>query len=117
VNYPSVKTLSAVFGDNAKQARAILTANHSTLIDLFEAAGLASQYYLLPKNHEIKLILLDLLAGTQGVESIHNTAGISWAYLNAGATYATTLIRKQGGRYFVGCWGDIVENRRNGVFL
>lgn len=27
-------------------------------------------------------------------------------YFNAGDTYATTLLRIDGGSWFVGCWGD-----------
>ena len=49
--------------------------------------------------------------GTFGVERIakgHNQRSPAIEYLNAGDTYATTLLYVRG-RFRVGCWGDIVE--------
>lgn len=49
--------------------------------------------------------------GTFGVEYIpqgHNRRSPEIEYLNAGDTYAATLLYVNG-RFRVGCWGDIVE--------
>jgi len=58
---------------------------------------------------------LDQLLGTYGVEAITRRddspfRGPSHEYLNAGDTYATTLVYyRDADALRVGCWGDIVE--------
>ena len=61
---------------------------------------------------QVKRQLLNDLAGFHGVEYLgqHRRSGRSVRYLNAGDTYATTLIFT-GRRMTVGCWGDLVETK------
>lgn len=61
---------------------------------------------------QVKRQLLNNLAGFFGVEylGVHRRSGRSVRYLNAGDTYATTLIFT-GRRMTVGCWGDLVETK------
>jgi len=64
-----------------------------------------------PSIHELKMSMADELCETCGVELIpegHNSRSPAIEYLNAGDTYAATLLWV-AGRYRVGCWGDIVE--------
>jgi hypothetical protein len=61
-----------------------------------------------PHTSHLRLCLLDELAETHGVESFQVRDGTWCEYLNAGDTYASTLILFRG-RYRVACWGDIVE--------
>ena len=108
---PSVKPLSAVFGDRAKEARELLEGVRNTRqyesVKTWEAQCLNP-----PSYHERLMCALDEIAETHGVEALWG-AGQYWPeyeYLNAGDTYAPTLIYKlESGRFFVGCWGDLVE--------
>ncbi len=104
---PSVRTLRAVFGDNAKQARAILEMSRTQLEALPEGWSRVQECYNPPETYDIRLHCLNALAGTHGVESFDTKHG--WCdYLNAGDTYAVTLVRFRG-RYQVTTWGDIAE--------
>ena len=105
---PSVKPLRTVFGDNAKQARAILEMTRSQLEALPACAARIAECYHSPKTYDLRLTALDALAGTYGVEAFQTRDGFWCEYLNAGDTYVTTLLRFRG-RYQVGCWGDIAE--------
>lgn len=112
---PSVKTLRAVFGDNAKRAREILEMSRSELLELPAAAARERECYHPPKTWDLRMHCLDALAGTHGVESFQLTDGGPYGngaeyceYLNAGDTYTVTLLRVRG-RYRVGCWGDVAE--------
>lgn len=115
-NLPSVKTLSEVFGDNAKKARQVLEADKTKLRELIVEFNLESwrrQFYNPPRIADVKLAILDKLANTCGTESfqVKNT---DWCdYLNAGDTYAPTLVYFRG-RYRVSSWGEIAE--RYGTF-
>ena len=105
---PSVRTLRAVFGDNARQARAILEMSRAELEALPAGAARVAESYAPPATSHLRMECLDALAGTHGVESFE-TRRHGWCeYLNAGDTYALTLVRYRG-RYRVACWGDIAE--------
>lgn len=57
---------------------------------------------------------IDRIVGTHGVESLGSGEHPSYAppfeYLNAGDTYATTLIYKRASdNLYVGTWGDVAE--------
>jgi hypothetical protein len=104
---PSVRTLRAVFNDNAKQARAILEMNREQLEKLPTPQALVMTYHP-PHTSQLRLCLLDELAGTHGVEAFEVRGGTWCEYLNAGDTYALTLILFRGA-YRVACWGDIAE--------
>ncbi len=104
---PSVRTLRAVFGDNAKQARAILEMSRRELEELPAGAARVQECYNPPATSDLRLTCLDALAGTHGVEAFETRHG--WCeYLNAGDTYSVTLVRYRG-RYRVTTWGDIAE--------
>lgn len=105
---PSTKTLSAVFSD-AKSARKILEMTRSQLLQT--AAGMARDKvcYNPPKTCDLRLHVLDALeSGLHGVESIESTGGEFADYLNAGDTYALTIIYWRGA-YRVQSIGDFVE--------
>ena len=62
----------------------------------------------------VALHAIDQIVGTHGVEGLGPHTGEGYAppyeYLNAGDTYATTLIYKRAtDTLSIGCWGDIVE--------
>lgn len=104
---PSVRTLRAVFGDNAKHARAILEMSRRELEELPAGAARVQECYNPPATSDLRLTCLDALAGTHGVEAFETRRG--WCeYLNAGDTYSVTLVRYRG-RYRVTTWGDIAE--------
>ena len=104
---PSVRTLRAVFGDNATQARKVLEMSFAELCSTVHGAARVAECYHTPTVSDVRMHVLDALAGTHGVESFDTRAG--WCdYLNAGDTYAPTLVRFKG-RYRVTTWGDIAE--------
>lgn len=105
---PSVRTLRPVFGDNAKQARAILEMSRRELEQLPAGAARVAECYHPPATSDLRLTCLDAIAGTHGVESFECRDGSVCDYLNAGDTYALTLVRFRG-RYRVTTWGDIAE--------
>ena len=104
---PSVRTLRAVFGANAKRARAILEMSRRELDALSTPQALVLTYHP-PHTSHLRLCLLDELANTHGVEAFQVSNGDWCDYLNAGDPYVPTLISFRG-RYQVACWGDIVE--------
>lgn len=108
MNIPSVKSLSPVFGYNAKQARAILEMSRAELETLPAGAARVLECYHPPKTEDIRLHCLNALAETHGVETIALGNGELVEYLNAGDTYSPTLYRWRG-RYHVGDWGSLVE--------
>jgi hypothetical protein len=105
---PSVKTLGAVFNDNAKEARRVLEMRRSELEQVPVCAEHIARCYGTPDTATLRLMALDALADTCGVESFQTRRGGWVSYLNAGDTYATTLLY-HNGTYRVGCWGDIAE--------
>ena len=110
---PSVKKLTLVFGDRAKEARELLEKKRKTT-DYKSVQSWESQCYNRPRYIDRLLCALNEIAGTHGVEPIY-TSDMSkpywpeYQYLNTGDPYATTLIYCDTGRFYVGCWGDIVE--------
>ena len=105
---PSIKTLSAVFGDNAKNARVILEMTRSELMELPACQARLNECYYPPKTWDLRLTALDAICdGSCGVESFETERG--WCeFLNTGDTYSPTLLRFNG-QYRVACWGDIAE--------
>lgn len=104
---PSVKTLREVFGDNAKQARAVLEMSLADLLQTVDGAARVAECYHMPATSDIRMHVLDTLAGTHGVEWIDTRHG-GCAFLNAGDPYVATLVYFRG-RYRVTTWGDIAE--------
>jgi hypothetical protein len=113
---PSVKTLRAVFGDKAKEARRILEMSRAELETLPAGAARVRECYHPPRTWDVRLHCLDALGETYGLEAFETTKRDTWGagspmwcnYLNAGDTYAPTVIYF-GGRYRVAAWGDIAE--------
>jgi hypothetical protein len=104
---PSVRTLRAVFGDNAKDARKVLEMSFAELCETIHGAARIAECYHTPSVSDVRMHVLDALAGTHGVETFDTRKGYC-TYLNAGDTYAPTLVRFQGS-YRVTTWGDIAE--------
>lgn len=105
---PSVRSLRAVFGDNAKQARKVLEMSFAELCDTVHGAARVAECYHTPTVSDVRLHVLDALAGTHGVEAFQVRDGSWCEYLNAGDPYVATIVRYRG-RYRVMCWGDIAE--------
>lgn len=65
---------------------------------------------------------IDRVLGTYGVEPLRRTddspmGAPSHEYLNAGDTYAATLIyHRDADALRIGCWGDIVERAPDGTY-
>lgn len=117
MNLPSRKTLSQVF-KNPKEARRILEMTKGELQDYPGIESLFNDHYHVPKTYQIRLEALNFLGGFFGVEcidSINQANGYSAdeyaEYLNAGDTYALTIIYWRG-RYRVQSIGDFIANNR-----
>ena len=126
---PSIKTLTTQLKDvdvaKAKLLRQAIKAGHDVLIELIEehcplTVKWIRQCFHDPSVGDKRSHALDELLGTCGVEYLFkgsdglrtdpesmNDSPIC-TYLNAGDTYATTLLRYHG-RWQVGCYGVIVE--------
>ena len=114
---PSIKTLRTIAGDRAAELRRALECNRAALESLLDsgnypvtAAWYRDCHHPMPLN-TTKLSIASEITGACGVEYIPAGRGAkspSIEYANAGDTYAKTLMWT-GGRYRVGCWGDIVE--------
>jgi hypothetical protein len=104
---PSVKTLQTIFGDNAKQAKALLLMNRYQLIATPGGMRRFNECYHSPSTPDIRMECLNDLGGFHGVECFDTKQG-PCMYLNAGDTYTPTLVRFNGS-YRVMCWGDIAE--------
>ena len=105
---PSVRTLRVVFGNRAREARAILEMPRSRLEALPAGAARVRECYHPPATSDLRLTCLDALGETFGVESFQLRDGSYCDYLNTGDTYTPTLLLVRG-RYRVACWGDIAE--------
>jgi len=109
MRYPSIKTLSELF-DDAKTARGIIDGT----IDPCEASQSAREYertcYHAPPRYMLKLYALNELGNFYGVESVEYSGGFV-EYLNAGDTYAATLLYRPDlcDRWQVSTLGDVVE--------
>lgn len=104
---PSIKALRTIFGDNAKQAKALLLMNREQLLHTSVGKARADECYHPPTTQDIRMECLNALGGFYGVECFDTRKGLCM-YLNAGDTYTPTLIRFNGA-YRVACWGDIAE--------
>ena len=108
---PSIKSLQALFGDNAKQAKTLLTMNREQLLRTPVGKARAAECYHAPSTQDIRMECLNALGHFYGVEGLDTKKG-ECLYLNAGDTYTPTLVRFNGA-YRITTWGDIVE--RHGV--
>ena len=107
MRYPSIKTLSAIF-DDPKTARGILDGSIDPESVSKAARDYVSQCYHAPPNYLVKLYALNELGDFFGVEyAEHPTQGFD--YLNAGDTYAPTLVLRGPDWYQVTTVGDVIE--------
>ena len=126
---PSVKALTATFSLDAKDARLIKklaqAANcEEDLAPLIEKCcpetrAYVQSMYSSPYRSQmwrttVALHAMDAILGTHGVEALGGSGREGYAppyeYLNAGDTYATTLIYKRAtDTLSIGSWGDIAE--------
>ena len=104
---PSVKNLGTIFGENAKQAKTLLTMTREQLINTPVGSARVNECYHPPLTQDIRMECLNALGSFHGVEVFDTKKGKCW-YLNAGDTYTPTLVRFNGG-YRIACWGDIAE--------
>ena len=108
---PSTKTLAQCF-DNPREAKAILQSSRAQLMGRLECAEHARQCFNPPKLYELRMLALNACGNFHGVEGAETAAGGEWAdYLNAGDTYAPTVIRWRG-TYRVQSLGDFIERSR-----
>ena len=110
-NLPSVKSLSAVFGERAKEARELLEGKRKTT-DYESVRAWERSCYHRPGYTDRVLCALNEIADTYGVERIEagiNARSPAVEYLNAGDTYTTTLCLIDGRGMRVTDWGSIVE--------
>jgi hypothetical protein len=126
---PSIKSLTSKLKDvdvpKAKLLRRILKADREALLGIHAEIGPLgldaheARYSCL--TSELRAELLDCVLGTYGAEELFNTSeGLQnhpedpqgkdsvGEYLNAGDTYAPTLINTGKG-WRIGCMGDIAE--------
>lgn len=108
MNLPSVKTLRDVFGDNARAARRVLEMTRADLEATPAGAARIAECWHPPATCDVRMTVLDTLAGTHGVEVFNTRRHGPCYYLNAGDTYTVTLVYFRN-RYRVACWGDIAE--------
>jgi len=108
MNLPSIKTLQQVFGDKAREARAILEMRRAQLEALPAGAARVAECYHPPATADIRMHCLDALGASHGVESFELRDGSFCVYLNKGDTDTPTLLRVRT-RYRVACWGDVAE--------
>lgn len=115
MNTPSVKTLSAIFGEKAKEAKLFLTVDNTRTIKTTAVDLLRSTCFNPPGKRMVRLTALNELGDFHGVESLETVNGEYAEYLNADDTYAGTLIFWRG-KYRVQSVGDFVETmERNGI--
>jgi len=128
---PSIRTLCSSLKDvtpaTAKMIRtAIKLEGYEELMVFAEAHCPKTtehfrRCYNMPSKAEVRAAVLDELLGTFGVEYLFKgSEGLSsycslpsdklvLTYLNAGDTYAATLVKPAGKGWRLGCWGDIAE--------
>ena len=116
---PSVKTLSAVFGDRAKEARELLEMKRKTR-DYASVRDWEAQCCNPPSYTERLFCALNEIGDFYGVEAVFSSNDACrpvFEYLNTGGSYEPTLIyNTPSGTWQVGTWGDKVEAlERRGV--
>jgi len=104
---PSVKTLSLIFGDNAKRAKQLLAMTRDELLATPVGLRRLNECWHPPTTADVRMECLNALGDFYGVEVLETKRGPCF-YLNAGDTYTPTLVRWEGV-YRVASWGDIAE--------
>ena len=110
IRTPSIKALQDGLNldeATAREAKRLLTASRQALEETPEGAARVAECYHAPGIIDLRLTCLDAVIGTHGVESF-DARGRTYWYLNAGDTYASTIVRTPNS-YRVACWGDFAE--------
>lgn len=108
---PSVKTLRRCFDDPAA-ARRIFEMSRAELLETTAGAARDRECYNAPETWDIRMHALNAAGGFHGVESLQTESTDEYAeYLNAGDSYAPTVIYWRG-KYRIQSVGDFVECSR-----
>jgi hypothetical protein len=111
MNKPSLKTLETAFPTKGAILRKLLTSEKAVREHPAAIARNAECYHA-PTLADLRMHALNTETECFGVEYVQGNGtrrSPSFEYLNAGDTYATTIVRFSNGRYRVTTWGDIVE--------
>jgi hypothetical protein len=112
-NYPTIEELSAIF-DNPQEVLDILNMDIEKVIEKYPAAKRRmDECYNRPADYDIRFHVINDLGKFYGLEAFaicqNSMRSDDYVhYLNAGDTYATTLLHHKGA-YFVSTWGDAYE--------
>lgn len=106
-NKPSIKTLEAVFGAQAAEARKVLEMTRAQLEQHPVGAARVKECLNAPKDYDLRMTILGTFDGIHGYESVKIDRHYA-EYLNVGESYTPTLIYFDG-RYRVQSYGDFVE--------
>lgn len=106
---PSIQALREIFQDKAAEAKRILRMNRAELEATPAGAERVRGCYHPPEVADVRMHVLNSLAGFHGVEAYETSRGELVEYLNSGDTYTATLVRFRGS-YRVTTWGDIAEH-------
>jgi hypothetical protein len=107
---PSIKALRTIAPDlaTARRAKEAFSMSRAQLAETPAGAARITECYHPPTTTDLRLHVLNAILGTGGVEEFETGNGMIARYLNAGDTYAPTIVRFRG-HYRVACWGDIAE--------
>lgn len=106
---PSLKKLELVFQDKAVEAKNILKMCHAELSATVAGNARIKECHHAPSWVDVRMHVLNAIdSGLCGVEGLEHSTGNYAEYLNAGDTYAPTLIFWRGN-YRVQSVGDFVE--------
>jgi hypothetical protein len=111
MNIPTIHTLSEVFGERAKEARALLKGDTDPHT-YSSVSTWVSRCYNPPTRHECLMKALNELADGYGVEAVFLEGHMSPAfeYLNVGDSYTPTIIyTTKSGRFRVASLADVIE--------
>ena len=96
---PSIKALNAAFPGKGKQVRKLLDSDKAVLSNPAVERHLDRCYHQ-PSNACLRLIAINDVLDMHGVEYVshgRNARSPAFWYLNAGDSYATTIVRINGG--------------------
>lgn len=119
--FPSCKTLMDAFRIDRTTARKIRGVMRGDIdpATFPKTEAWIRQCYNMPSDTELQMSALNELIDGYGVEGLGEG---SWRerytppfeYINMGDTYNATIIRdNRNGKFFVGCYGDVVERHPN----
>jgi hypothetical protein len=103
-NFMKLKDVSE---ETAIECMEVLKSTSDELHDKYP--DLFRQFYNKPTGYYTKLVVLDKLLSTYGIESFEHKKA-AYTYLNAGDSYCLTVIyNHRKGNFTLNSWGDIVE--------